>query len=163
MKQKPSNPIPAPTTTPHIAYVGIDWADQKHDLCLFDPATQQFECSVIGSKPETIADWVESLRNDFQLGRLPSAPGKTWPIDLRALPIRLFSHSSSQDFTDYRSFCNLSGDKALRMNKLWFEGAKKAVSDCIVPPIPSSAHTTAQPRSVECCLVITTGILTAPI
>jgi hypothetical protein len=30
MKQKPSNPLPAPVTTPYIVYVGIDWADQKH-------------------------------------------------------------------------------------------------------------------------------------
>jgi hypothetical protein len=54
MKQKPSNPIPAPETTSYITYIGIDWADQKHDLCLFDPATQQFEYSVIDSKPEAI-------------------------------------------------------------------------------------------------------------
>ncbi|MEA5466946.1 hypothetical protein [Leptothoe sp. PORK10 BA2] len=59
MKQKQSNPIPAPATTPYIAYVSIDWADQKHDLCLFDPETEQFEYSIIGPKPEAIADWVK--------------------------------------------------------------------------------------------------------
>lgn len=49
---KQSNPLPAPASTPDIAYGGIDWADQKHDLCLFDPIPQQFEYSVIGAQPE---------------------------------------------------------------------------------------------------------------
>jgi hypothetical protein len=48
MKQTQSNPLPTPATTSYVAYVGIDWADQKHDVGLFDPSTQQFEYSVIG-------------------------------------------------------------------------------------------------------------------
>ena len=54
--------------SPYIAYVGIDWADQKHDLCLFDPKTQQFEFSAIASQPEVIATWVEELRKRFPQG-----------------------------------------------------------------------------------------------
>jgi hypothetical protein len=53
------------TPVPYVAYVGIDWADQKHDLSLFDRATQQFESSVIGAQPEAIATWVEGLRQRF--------------------------------------------------------------------------------------------------
>ncbi len=70
MKQKQANPLPAPVSTPYIAYVGIDWADQKHDLCLFDPSTQQFEHSVVGAQPEAIASWVEGLRNRFPTGAI---------------------------------------------------------------------------------------------
>jgi hypothetical protein len=61
-----------------------------------------------------------------------------------------------------RSFCNLSSDKALSMHKLCFEGSKKALSHCIIPTIPFSTHTTANSCRLECCLVITTGILAAP-
>jgi transposase len=75
---KPSNPSslleaspsPSPSPSPYIAYVGIDWADQKHDICLFDPSTQTFELSVINSKPEAIADWVEGLRKRFPQGAI---------------------------------------------------------------------------------------------
>lgn len=48
--------------------MGIDWADQKHDLCLFDPSTQQFESSIVGAQPEAIATWVEGLRQRFPQG-----------------------------------------------------------------------------------------------
>jgi hypothetical protein len=70
MKQKQSNPLPVLASAPYIAYVGIDWADQKHDLCLFDPAAQQFEFSVIGAQPEVIAIWVEDLRKRFPTGAI---------------------------------------------------------------------------------------------
>ncbi len=46
--------------------MGIDWADQKHDICLYDPSTQEFEFSVISSQPEAIAAWVDGLRKRFK-------------------------------------------------------------------------------------------------
>ena len=48
-----------------VAYIGIDWADRKHDLCLYDPNTQQFEYSVISSQPEAIEAWADGLRKRF--------------------------------------------------------------------------------------------------
>jgi hypothetical protein len=66
---KQSNPLSVVSPL-YVAYVGIDWADQKHDLCLFDPATQQFEYSVIGAQPEAIATWVENLRKRFPQGAI---------------------------------------------------------------------------------------------
>jgi hypothetical protein len=50
---------------PEVAYIGIDWADQKHDICLHDPTSKQFEFSVIGAQPEAVAAWVEGLRKRF--------------------------------------------------------------------------------------------------
>jgi transposase len=49
----------------YAAYIGIDWADQKHDICLYDPTTGELEFSVIGSQPEAIAAWAEGLRQRF--------------------------------------------------------------------------------------------------
>jgi transposase len=65
MKKLTASPVLETTSCPDVAYIGIDWADQKHDICLYDPATQQFEFSVIGSQPEAINTWVEGLRKRF--------------------------------------------------------------------------------------------------
>lgn len=63
--KKSASPVRETASLPYAAYIGIDWADQKHDLCLYDPISQQFEFSVIGSKPEAINAWVEGLRKRF--------------------------------------------------------------------------------------------------
>jgi hypothetical protein len=63
MKHSTSLPISAPSS--YAAYIGIDWADRKHDICLYDPITQKFEYSVIGSQPEAIAEWAEALQKRF--------------------------------------------------------------------------------------------------
>lgn len=54
-----------PSTLDYAAYIGIDWADRKHDICLFDPTTCQIEQSVIAHTPEAISAWVENLRLRF--------------------------------------------------------------------------------------------------
>ncbi|MBD2463015.1 transposase [Oscillatoria sp. FACHB-1407] len=51
--------------TNFVAYIGIDWADRKHDICLFDTATGQREYSVIGAQPQNIADWVNGLQHRY--------------------------------------------------------------------------------------------------
>jgi transposase len=51
------------------AYIGIDWADQKHDICLQEAGSQQVEMTQIEQKPETLTTWVAQLRQRFQ-GRL---------------------------------------------------------------------------------------------
>ena len=42
---------------PYAALIGLDWADQKHDVCLYDCMTQTQEHSVIGARPEAIEAW----------------------------------------------------------------------------------------------------------
>lgn len=56
---------------PFVAYIGIDWADRKHDICLQDAASQTQEFSVIGAQPQDIADWVHSLQQRY--GNAPIA------------------------------------------------------------------------------------------
>jgi transposase len=63
MNHSTSLPISEPDS--YAAYIGIDWADRKHDICLYDPITQKFEYSVIGSQPEAIAEWTEALQKRF--------------------------------------------------------------------------------------------------
>jgi transposase len=57
--------VPSTTSSAYAAYIGIDWADRKHDICLYDPTTQEFEFSVIHSQPEAIETWAEGLRKRF--------------------------------------------------------------------------------------------------
>ena len=62
------------TLSPHptdiAAYIGIDWADRKHDICLQDSETNTQEFSVIEHKPEAIEEWVEGLRKRYNGRRI---------------------------------------------------------------------------------------------
>jgi transposase len=57
------------TTTdqkPISAFVGIDWADQKHDIALRAASAQaKLERRSIQSQPEALSDWVLELRERF--------------------------------------------------------------------------------------------------
>ncbi|NJO49177.1 MAG: IS110 family transposase [Leptolyngbyaceae cyanobacterium RM2_2_4] len=68
--KKPASSVIKPTPLLYAAYIGIDWADQKHDICLYDPTTEQFEFSIISSQPEAIATWAEGLRKRFNGGAI---------------------------------------------------------------------------------------------
>ena len=56
MKQIPSN---------FVAHIGLDWADQKHDLCLKTANSDSFEYDIIQHKPEVIDEWAIGLRKRF--------------------------------------------------------------------------------------------------
>jgi transposase len=45
--------------------VGIDWADEKHDVCLIDRENNAKEFCRVEQTPEAISNWVNSLRRRF--------------------------------------------------------------------------------------------------
>jgi hypothetical protein len=47
------------------AFVGIDWADRKHDVCLQAADSPKRELSVIPHQVEAINDWAQSLIQRF--------------------------------------------------------------------------------------------------
>jgi len=53
------------STTSFMAFVGIDWADRKHDFCLQAAASEQREFGTLDHSPESIAKWAYSLRDRF--------------------------------------------------------------------------------------------------
>lgn len=53
---------------PLAALVGIDWADDKHDVCLALPDGSSVEHSTIEHTPEAIAAWVADLQKRFGSG-----------------------------------------------------------------------------------------------
>jgi transposase len=48
-----------------VAYIGIDWADRKHDVCLQVAGTDRVETSVVEHRPKVIAEWARGLRERF--------------------------------------------------------------------------------------------------
>ena len=56
------------TPTSHntfAAFVGIDWADAKHDGCLQATGAAKRECFQLEHTPEAIDAWVTTLRTRF--------------------------------------------------------------------------------------------------
>ena len=49
----------------YVAYVGIDWADRKHDACIQQANTEQREFDVIPHKVDRIDEWAKSLHKQF--------------------------------------------------------------------------------------------------
>ena len=47
------------------AFVGLDWADRKHDFCLQAAGSDQREFGTMDHTPEVIAKWAYSLRDRF--------------------------------------------------------------------------------------------------
>lgn len=48
-----------------VAYVGIDWADKKHDACIQEAHSEQREFVVIPHKVKLIDEWAKSLHKRF--------------------------------------------------------------------------------------------------
>jgi len=53
--------------TPHdfAALIGIDWADQKHDICEQPAGNKPRRLTVITSRPEAIHDWAIELKQRY--------------------------------------------------------------------------------------------------
>jgi len=47
------------------AFIGIDWADRKHDVCLQVPGASTPEVSVLEHRPRVIDAWARALRERF--------------------------------------------------------------------------------------------------
>lgn len=44
------------STDPYVAYIGIDWADRKHDIALYDCASATWQESLIKTRPQDLLD-----------------------------------------------------------------------------------------------------------
>jgi transposase len=56
---------------PIAAFVGIDWADQKHDIALRSAEPEaKVERAKIANQPEALSDWVLALRERFKQGKI---------------------------------------------------------------------------------------------
>jgi transposase len=53
------------TDSPYTAYIGIDWADTKHDVCLQPAGCEQREFTSLPHQVGEIENWARSLRQRF--------------------------------------------------------------------------------------------------
>ena len=52
----------------YAAFIGIDWADKKHDVCLQVAGTEKRERLVLEHRPGAIQAWAAQLRERFAGG-----------------------------------------------------------------------------------------------
>lgn len=48
-----------------LAWIGIDWADDKHDVSLYEVATGREESLEVKQSPEALQEWIGQLRSRF--------------------------------------------------------------------------------------------------
>ena len=53
---------------PIRAWIGIDWADEKHDVSLYDVTTGKREALVVRQTPEALQEWLGQLRSRYEGG-----------------------------------------------------------------------------------------------
>lgn len=56
-----------------VAFIGIDWADKKHDICMQVLGSDSKEKLILTHKVEKIDDWVQSLKKRFGDGKVAVA------------------------------------------------------------------------------------------
>ncbi len=47
--------------TKFSAVIGIDWSNQKHDICLWSDSSEELESNVVINKAEALEDWIQSI------------------------------------------------------------------------------------------------------
>jgi len=70
MNEPTSTPCPS---TDFAAFVGLDWADEKHALSLCPAGSSTLERTILEQTPEALADWANCLRNRFPNGKIAVA------------------------------------------------------------------------------------------
>ena len=61
----------------YSVYVGIDWADSKHDVCICPSDSDAREFDVILHHPEAIDAWVKGLYQQYGVKNLGSGLSKS--------------------------------------------------------------------------------------
>lgn len=55
----------AKQSVPFKAFVGIDWADKKHDVCIQQAGTETFEFDCVPHRPSELDAWARGLKKHF--------------------------------------------------------------------------------------------------
>jgi transposase len=56
---------PNPALPPLAALIGIDWADQSHEIALREVGAERVETLEIKATPEALSEWIASVRSRF--------------------------------------------------------------------------------------------------
>jgi len=108
VNQTPAGPAVA-------AWIGLDWADQQHVICLYDRATGQTTLTHLEQKPEALQDWLSQLRQRYGGATvaivLEQARGAVMYALLSADFVRLYP-VNPQSLANYRKAYAGSGAKS---------------------------------------------------
>jgi len=62
-----------PESVSIVAWIGLDWADQQHHICLQPVGSARVEMEVVAQRAEALQEWVRRLRARFPQGRVAIA------------------------------------------------------------------------------------------
>jgi transposase len=112
------------TTTDFAATIGLDWADQKHDLWLRPADGTQSEHIRLEQTPEALHEWVAKVRERFGGRRVAIAIETTrGPLisALLAYDFIVFFPVNPKALKDYRAAFSVSGAKDDRTDAMLLE------------------------------------------
>jgi transposase len=73
------------TNEPFAAFIGLDWADEKHAVVLQAAGSQTKEHTTLEHTPEALSDWVAQLHQRFAGGKIAIILEQSWGSLLYAL------------------------------------------------------------------------------
>lgn len=113
-----------PPTTDFAATIGLDWADQKHDLWLHPAAGAKAEHLRLAQTPEALHEWVAKLRERFGSRRVAiGIETSRGPVisALLAYDFIVFFPINPKALKDYRAAFSVSGAKDDRTDAMLLE------------------------------------------
>jgi transposase len=73
MNDKPTTTAAPELPVSYVAFVGLDWGDEKHALSLCAANSSVLERATLEQTPEALADWANALRTRFPNGSIAVA------------------------------------------------------------------------------------------
>lgn len=133
------------------AILGIDWADQKHDICLFDNQTQKISYSLIKHNTNAIEDWILNLRSQYQGNIIVAIELKSGPLVHALLKYDFITivPISPKALSKYREAFSQSGAKDDPSDAYLAMDFLKKHSEKLKPISPDTPETRKIQRLVE--------------
>lgn len=134
-----------PATSPNefVATIGLDWADEKHDIWLC-PKEGQPEHQIIEQTPEAVHAWVGKLRERFASGQIAIAIETTRGAiiyALQAYDFVVFYPVNPKALASYREAFKVSGAKDDRTDAQLAEELVRCHREHLRPLQPQDAGT----------------------
>src|SRR5919109_1959044 len=112
------------STTDFAATIGLDWADQKHDLWICPSGSSKTEHLLLDQTPEALHEWVAKLRERFGNQRVAiSIETSRGPVisGLLAYDFIVIFPVNPKALKDYRAAFCVSGAKDDRTDSMLLE------------------------------------------
>jgi transposase len=133
----------ATSTNEYVATIGLDWADQKHDLWRC-PQQGRPEHQIVEQTPEAVHEWAAKLRQRFPTGQIAIAVETTRGTILYALgayDFIVFYPVNPKALASYREAFKVSGSKDDRTDAQLAEEMVRCHRDRLRPLKPQDAGT----------------------